>query len=72
MEANESPRERIVRGTVGAFLVIFALFLEGPYDIFQGMFAIALLVVGGMFLASGLVGWCPIYALFGVKYSPER
>jgi len=72
MEVNESPKERIVRGSAGALLVIFALFLEGPYDVFQGMFGITLLVVGGLSLVTGVVGRCPVYALCGVKYSPEN
>ena len=72
MEVNESPTERIARSSVGAFLVIFAFFLEGPYDIFQGMFGIALLVIGGLSLVTGLFGRCPVYALCGVKYPPER
>ena len=73
MKMNESPRERIIRGSVGAVLLIFASFLQGPYDIFQGIFGIALLVFGGMSLVSGVVGWCPIYALLGIStYSPEK
>jgi hypothetical protein len=72
MEVNESPRERIVRGSAGAMLLMAAFFLEGPYDVFQGMFGIALLVVGGLSLVTGLVGRCPVYALCGVKYSREN
>jgi hypothetical protein len=70
---NESPRERIIRGSAGAVLLIFASFVQGPYDIFQGIFEISILVVGTMSLVTGLVGWCPINALLGVgSYSPEK
>jgi hypothetical protein len=73
MKMNESPAERIVRGSIGALLLIIAFSLEGPYDIFQGIFGISMLVAGGISLTTGLVGWCPLYALFGLnRYSPER
>lgn len=73
MKMNESPKERIIRGSAGAALLIFASFLQGPYDIFQGIFGISLLVIGGLSLVTGVAGWCPIYALLGAgSYSPER
>jgi hypothetical protein len=73
MKMNESPKERIVRGSAGAGLLIFASFLQGPYDIFQSIFGILLLAVGGISLVTGVVGWCPIHALLGTgSYSPEK
>lgn len=66
MKMNESPKERIIRGSAGAVLLIFASFLQGPYDIFQGIFGMSLVMFGGMSLVTGLVGWCPIKALLGV------
>jgi len=73
MKMNESPTERIIRGSAGAVLLIFASFLQGPYDIFQSIFGISLLMFGGMSLVTGLVGWCPIKALMGYgPYSSEN
>jgi len=67
MKRNESPRERILRGSAGALMLIFAFYLQGPFDIFQGIFGIGLLMMGGVSLITGLVGWCPIYALLGIR-----
>jgi hypothetical protein len=61
LKVTESPSERIVRGAAGASLLIFAYFLEGPYDIFQCIFGISLLVFGGLSLATGLVSWRPMF-----------
>jgi hypothetical protein len=73
MKMNESPTERIVRASAGAALLIMASFLQGPYDIFQSIFGMSLLVFGGMSLVTGLVGYCPIKALMGVSpYSPKE
>jgi hypothetical protein len=73
MKMNESPTERIIRGSAGAVLLIFASFLQGPYDIFESIFGMSLLIFGGMSLVTGLVGYCPIKALLGVSdYSPEK
>jgi len=60
-KVTESPSERIIRGSAGAVLLIFASFLQGPYDIFEAMFGISFLVFGGMSLATGLVGWRPMF-----------
>jgi hypothetical protein len=73
MKMNESPTERIVRASAGAVLLIMASFLQGPYDIFQSIFGMSLLVFGGMSLVTGLVGYCPIKALMGVSpHSPKE
>jgi len=65
MKMNESPKERIIRGSAGAVLLIFVSFLQGPYDIFQSIFGMSLLMFGAMSLVTGLVGYCPIKALMG-------
>jgi Inner membrane protein YgaP-like, transmembrane domain len=72
MTTNESPKDRMVRGSLGALLLIVAFSLEGPFDVFQGVFGITLLMVGGLSLATGLVGWCPVYALLGISSNSPK
>ena len=37
-----------------------------------GVFGIVLLVLGGVFVLTGLVGSCPLYSLFGLKTCPAK
>jgi|WetSurMetagenome_2_1015567.scaffolds.fasta_scaffold00229_14 hypothetical protein len=61
MRANESAADRIVRVVLG--LALAALI---PLKIVTGAAAIAVGVVAGIALVTGLVGFCAIYALFGL------
>jgi hypothetical protein len=76
LKVTERPTERIVRGAAGALLLIFASFVQGPYDFFQIIFGISLLVCGGMSLVTGLVGasfltacWTAHVLTFGPRYT---
>ena len=57
MQTNIHPIERIVRMLVGAVLVSLAFW--GPANPW--------FLLGAVPLLTGLVGWCPPYALFGIK-----
>lgn len=68
MEGNEGPFDRIVRGVVGAILLtIVAFSLAGPIALVEGAIAIIIAIAGAALLLTGLVGWCPAYALFGIR-----
>jgi len=63
---NERPADRIVRGITGALLLVIAFsFFGTPFALFEGAIVIALIAVGALTLLSGLIGWCPVYALLG-------
>jgi hypothetical protein len=57
MTTNIHPVERVVRVVVGAFLTSLAFW--GPDN---PWFLLGLLPV-----VTGLIGWCPPYALFGIS-----
>ena len=54
MKANVGGIDRILRIVLGAALILWAI-LGGPVWAWIGVVP----------LATGLVGWCPPYALFG-------
>ena len=68
MEGNEGPIDRIVRSVVGAAMVaIVAFSFEGPVALFEGVIALAIGIFGAITLLTGLIGWCPAYALLGIR-----
>jgi Protein of unknown function (DUF2892) len=58
---NESHGDRAARMIGGMLLLATAWALS------WNAFAIPLFAVGGMLLATGIVGWCPAYTLFGMS-----
>lgn len=62
MKTNESRLDRIVRGVVGAILLV--LFLTNTVT---GTLGIILLVIGIVLLVTGILGFCPLYKLLGIK-----
>ena len=62
MKANESGLDRIIRIVVG--FVLFVLYFTG---VVSGTLGIVSLVVGAILLLTGLVGFCPLYALLKIR-----
>ncbi len=61
MTTNEGIVDRVLRVTVGLVLIAAALGLFGPaYTSVWGW-------IGVLPLVTGLVGWCPVYSLLGIK-----
>jgi hypothetical protein len=58
MKANESGLDRIIRVVLG--IVLFALSFGG---VVTGGWSIVLIVLGAVALLTGVVGFCPLYAL---------
>ncbi len=61
MKLNEGTIDRVIRGVVGVILLglgIFAL---------HGWLAIVIDVLGAILLVTGVVGFCPLYTLFGLN-----
>jgi hypothetical protein len=59
---NEGGVDRAVRIIVG--LVLLSLTFVGP----KSMWGLA----GAVPLLTGLAGWCPAYALLGIRTAPNR
>lgn len=62
MKKNMGSLDRILRLVVVA--VIGALYFSG---VISGALGITLLVASIVFLLTSLTGWCPIYAITGIK-----
>ncbi len=68
MKKNERPADRIVRTIVGAILlaIVFSS-LQGSVALVEGTISLSFGIVGAFTLLTGLIGWCPTYALFGIS-----
>ncbi len=64
--ANEAGWDRIARVALG---IVF-LYL-GWAEVVMGGWGTALKIIGFVPLATGLLGWCPLYQLFGFRTNSE-
>jgi hypothetical protein len=62
MKSNESKSDRVIRVVIGVVLGLLVAF-----KVVTGGFAIALGIVAAIAIITGLVGFCAIYALFGLS-----
>ena len=68
MEMNQGLTDRIVRTAMGAgILVVVAYMLASPTAVIEGVFVLALAIFGIIVLLTGVIGWCPTYALLGLS-----
>lgn len=61
------PADRIIRILLAA---LFAYLYFG--GIVTGTWGIVLVVLGGVFVLTSLIGFCPLYAPFGITTCPKR
>jgi Protein of unknown function (DUF2892) len=65
---NLSTLDRTVRLTLGLLMLT-----AGWFGLWGGVWSIALEVFGWVPLVTALSGWCPIYALLGLRtYRPRQ
>ncbi len=62
MKVNESSLDRVIRVVLG--IILLALNLGG---VVTGSWGIVLLAVGAIFIVTGLIGFCPLYALLKIR-----
>jgi len=62
MKTNESSLDRIIR--VVFALVLFALYFTGTVT---GTLGTVFIVLGALALITGVVGFCPVYALLKIR-----
>ncbi len=67
MKTNESGIDRILRVIVGVALL--ALYFSGAV---AGAWGIVLVVVGAIALLTGIVGFCPLYALLKIQTNKAK
>ena len=58
MKTNESGLDRVIRIVLG--IVLFVLYFTGVVSSTLGIIS---LVIGAVLVITGLVGFCPLYAL---------
>ena len=62
MKTNESNLDRIIRVILGA--VLFALYFTGTVT---GGLGVVFIILGAILLITGVVGFCPLYALLKIS-----
>lgn len=62
MKANEGIADRVIRVAAGVLILGTFFLVEGP--------ARWLALIGAVPLLTGLVGYCPLYAIFGFNTCP--
>ncbi len=62
MKKNMGSVDRIIRTVIA--LVIATLYFT---NVISGTVAIVLAVIGGIFILTSVVSFCPLYAIFGIK-----
>lgn len=62
-----SGTDRVIR--IAVALVAIVLYFTG---ILSGIVGSIALVVAGIFLLTGFVSFCPLYALLGIKTTPTK
>lgn len=67
MTKNLGSFDRIARIVLGMTFGI--LYFTG---VTTGTLGIVLAVLGGIFIATSLISWCPIYAVLGIRTCPAK
>ena len=62
MKKNMSSTDSVIRIIIAALITV--LFFT---KIITGTFAIVMIIVAAIFLATSVIGFCPLYSLIGVK-----
>ncbi len=67
MKKNMGNADRVIR-------VILAVVVVGLYysGILTGTWAVVLLIIAGIFFLTSLIGYCPLYAPFGLSTCARR
>jgi hypothetical protein len=67
MKKNLSNADRLIRVIISA--VIVTLYLT---NVISGTAGLVLLVLAGVFIATSLISFCPLYAIFGISTCPAK
>ncbi|TGL78046.1 YgaP family membrane protein [Leptospira yasudae] len=65
MQINEGTIDRIIRIVLGIALIGFGYAT-------QGVIGNVMLVAGFVPLGTGILGWCPLYSVFGFNTCPMK
>ena len=62
MKKNMGNADRMIR-----LSIVIAIVALSYFNIIEGALANVLLALAGIFLVTGLLGYCPAYSAFGIK-----
>ena len=65
MEKNEGNIDRFIRVILGGALILYGILGTSSWSTI-------LIIVGLIPLVTGLIGWCPLYRIFGIKTCPTK
>ena len=67
MKANMGNTDKVIRILVA--IVFATLYFTGTVT---GTLGVILLVLGGIFVATSLISFCPLYSIFGLNTCPVK
>jgi len=67
MKKNLGNADRTIRVLIAAFIAILYF-----TNVITGTLGLVLLILGGVFLATSLISFCPLYAIFGLSTCPVK
>jgi len=67
MKKNLGNADRIIRLCIAGVLAL--LWFQ---NIITGTWGIVALAVAAVFVLTSFVSWCPLYAILGIKSTPEK
>jgi hypothetical protein len=62
MKKNMGTPDRLIRLIIAAMIGVLYFM-----NVITGVMAIVLLVLAGVFILTSLIGFCPLYSLFGIN-----
>jgi hypothetical protein len=66
MKTNMGTTDKIIRILIA--IVVAVLYFT---NVISGTLGIVLLVIAGVLVFTSLIGFCPLYALFGISSCPK-
>jgi hypothetical protein len=67
MKLNMGGSDRIIRALIAVAIAVLYF-----TNVITGTLGIVLLVVGAVFLLTSIVGFCPLYTIFGIRTCPKK
>jgi len=67
MKLNMGGADRIIRALIAVAIAVLYF-----TNVITGTLGIVLLVFGAVFLLTSIVGFCPLYAPFGIRTCPKK
>lgn len=67
MKLNMGGADRIIRALIAVAIAVLYF-----TNVITGTLGIVLLVLGAVFLLTSIVGFCPLYAPFGIRTCPKK